>query len=97
TGRGHVRARGRASNARARADAAGGCARARDARSSGTPWRVATGAAGRSRGRDRSGSAMTNAIEIERLCYRAGRAFEIKDLDLHVPRGAIYGFLGPNG
>jgi len=40
---------------------------------------------------------MSNAIEIERLCYRAGRAFEIKDLDLHVARGAIYGFLGPNG
>jgi len=40
---------------------------------------------------------MTNAIEIQRLCYRAGRTFEIKDLDLHVPPGAIYGFLGPNG
>jgi ABC-type multidrug transport system ATPase subunit len=39
---------------------------------------------------------MTNAIEIQRLCYRAGRTFEIKDLDLHVPDGAIYGFLGPS-
>jgi ABC-2 type transport system ATP-binding protein len=40
---------------------------------------------------------MTNAIEIEKLHYRAGRTFEIKDLDLTVPVGAIYGFLGPNG
>lgn len=40
---------------------------------------------------------MTNAIEIERLHYRIGKAFEIKQLDLHVPTGSIYGFLGPNG
>src|SRR5437667_171335 len=40
---------------------------------------------------------MSNAIEIHQLHYRAGRTFEIKDLDLSVPSGAIYGFLGPNG
>ena len=40
---------------------------------------------------------MTNAIEIHNLRYRAGKAFEIRDLELHVPHGAIYGFLGPNG
>src|SRR3989449_5386970 len=40
---------------------------------------------------------MTNDIEIHQLHYRAGRAFEIKQLDLNVPLGAIYGFLGPNG
>jgi ABC-2 type transport system ATP-binding protein len=40
---------------------------------------------------------MTNAIEIHDLRYRAGRTFEIKDLTLTVPAGAIYGFLGPNG
>jgi ABC-type multidrug transport system ATPase subunit len=40
---------------------------------------------------------MTNAIEIRQLHYRAGRAFEIKQLDLNVPPGAVYGFLGPNG
>lgn len=40
---------------------------------------------------------MTNAIEIDRLHYRAGRSFEISGLDLHVPAGSIYGFLGPNG
>jgi len=40
---------------------------------------------------------MSNAIEIHQLHYRAGRTFEIKDLDLSVPAGAIYGFRGPNG
>jgi ABC-2 type transport system ATP-binding protein len=40
---------------------------------------------------------MSNAIEIERLSYRAGKTFAIEDLDLHVPTGSIYGFLGPNG
>ena len=40
---------------------------------------------------------MTDAIQIERLHYRAGENFEIKELDLHVPSGSIYGFLGPNG
>lgn len=40
---------------------------------------------------------MTHAIAIEGLRYRAGKAFEITNLDLHVPTGSIYGFLGPNG
>lgn len=40
---------------------------------------------------------MTNAVEIRDLGYRAGRKFELKDLNLHVPTGSIYGFLGPNG
>jgi len=40
---------------------------------------------------------MTNAIEIRQLHYRAGRAFQLRQLDLNVPSGAIYGFLGPNG
>jgi len=40
---------------------------------------------------------MTNAIQLDRLCYRVGKAFAITDLDLHVPAGSIYGFLGPNG
>jgi ABC-2 type transport system ATP-binding protein len=39
---------------------------------------------------------MSHAIEIERLHYRAG-SFELKEVDLHVPTGSIYGFLGPNG
>jgi ABC-2 type transport system ATP-binding protein len=40
---------------------------------------------------------MNQAIEIQGLHYRAGKAFEIEQLDLHVPAGSIYGFLGPNG
>jgi ABC-2 type transport system ATP-binding protein len=40
---------------------------------------------------------MSNAIEIRGLAWRPGDAFAIQDLDLTVPRGAIYGFLGPNG
>jgi ABC-2 type transport system ATP-binding protein len=43
---------------------------------------------------------MTLAIETKGLHYRAGRganAFHISHLDLHVPEGAVYGFLGPNG
>ncbi|PYP72240.1 MAG: ABC transporter ATP-binding protein [Gemmatimonadetes bacterium] len=40
---------------------------------------------------------MTNAIELEHLRYHPGKGFEIRDLDLHVPAGSIYGFLGPNG
>jgi ABC-2 type transport system ATP-binding protein len=40
---------------------------------------------------------MPNAIEVRGLNYRAGRDFEIRDMDLNVPAGSIYGFLGPNG
>ncbi|HEY6209373.1 MAG TPA: ABC transporter ATP-binding protein [Gemmatimonadales bacterium] len=40
---------------------------------------------------------MNHAIETQQLHYRAGKTFEIKNLDLHVARGSIYGFLGPNG
>lgn len=40
---------------------------------------------------------MTLAIQTQGLGYRAGKQFAIRDLDLHVPAGAIYGFLGPNG
>jgi ABC-2 type transport system ATP-binding protein len=43
---------------------------------------------------------MNFAIETRNLAYRAGRgrkAFEIPDLNLHIPEGAVYGFLGPNG
>jgi ABC-2 type transport system ATP-binding protein len=40
---------------------------------------------------------MSNAIEIRRLHYRAGKSFELRDLALAVPEGSIYGFLGPNG
>lgn len=40
---------------------------------------------------------MTYAIETRGLRYRAGKTFEIQNLDLRVPGGSIYGFLGPNG
>lgn len=40
---------------------------------------------------------MNDAIVIEQLRYRVGKRFAITDLDLHVPAGSIYGFLGPNG
>jgi len=40
---------------------------------------------------------MTNAIETRGLRYRPGKGFELSDLNLHVPAGSVYGFLGPNG
>jgi ABC-2 type transport system ATP-binding protein len=40
---------------------------------------------------------MSNAIETRQLTCRASRTFAIHDLDLNVPSGSIYGFLGPNG
>src|SRR5688572_13615072 len=40
---------------------------------------------------------MKKAIEINGLTYRAGESFAIRNLDVNVPAGSIYGFLGPNG
>ena len=40
---------------------------------------------------------MSNAIEIRGLHHRLSTTFEISDLTLSTPSGAIYGFLGPNG
>ena len=40
---------------------------------------------------------MSNAVETSALRYSPGGGFSISGLDLHVPAGAIYGFLGPNG
>jgi ABC-2 type transport system ATP-binding protein len=40
---------------------------------------------------------MTNAIEIRGLYWSPGSDFSIEGLDLTVPQGSIYGFLGPNG
>ena len=40
---------------------------------------------------------MDHAIELDNVSYRAGSAFAINNLDLSVPQGSIYGFLGPNG
>jgi ABC-2 type transport system ATP-binding protein len=41
-----------------------------------------------------------NAVETDKLNYSAGRgdkAFHLSNLSMHVPRGAVYGFLGANG
>lgn len=38
-----------------------------------------------------------NLIETHGLCKQYGKAMRVKDLELRVPAGAIYGFLGPNG
>ena len=40
---------------------------------------------------------MTHAIRTRDLSYSAGAHFEIQNLSLTVPAGAVYGFLGPNG
>ena len=40
---------------------------------------------------------MTHAIRTRDLSYRAGAHFDIRDLSVTVPAGAVYGFLGPNG
>ena len=40
---------------------------------------------------------MGNAIEIRGLSWRPGKSFALRELDLSVPEGSIYGFLGPNG
>ncbi len=38
-----------------------------------------------------------SVIRLSGVTYRAGRDFAIQNLSLAVPRGAVYGFLGPNG
>lgn len=40
---------------------------------------------------------MSAAIALRGLAWRASRQFEIRDLEMNVPTGAIYGFLGANG
>jgi ABC-2 type transport system ATP-binding protein len=40
---------------------------------------------------------MTNAIETRELGYSPGGGFALTDLNLAVPTGSVYGFLGPNG
>jgi ABC-2 type transport system ATP-binding protein len=40
---------------------------------------------------------MTFAIETRGLQYKPSKTFELREVSLHVPAGAIYGFLGPNG
>jgi ABC-2 type transport system ATP-binding protein len=40
---------------------------------------------------------MTHSIETSNLRFSIGTLFSVSDLSLHVPQGAVYGFLGPNG
>jgi ABC-2 type transport system ATP-binding protein len=40
---------------------------------------------------------VSHAIRTHALGYRAGRHFALRQVAMNVPRGAIYGFLGPNG
>jgi len=40
---------------------------------------------------------MTNAIEVRGLGWSPRGSFQLRDLDISVPEGSIYGFLGPNG
>src|ERR1051325_5654580 len=40
---------------------------------------------------------MDNAIELKRLTKTFGPTVAVNDLDLTIPRGALYGFIGPNG
>lgn len=39
---------------------------------------------------------MSDAIELRGVSYRVGD-FALEDVSLTVPRGSVYGFLGPNG
>lgn len=40
---------------------------------------------------------MSDVITTTGLCKRYGKILGVKDLDLKVPEGVVYGFLGPNG
>jgi ABC-2 type transport system ATP-binding protein len=40
---------------------------------------------------------MSDAIIVRNVTYRAGKEFAIRDLQMTVPTGSVYGFLGPNG
>jgi len=40
---------------------------------------------------------VNSAIELKDVSWRAGGAFELRNVSLNVPTGSIYGFLGPNG
>ena len=40
---------------------------------------------------------MTEAIRLNNVCKTFGATKAVTDLDLVIPRGALYGFIGPNG
>ena len=36
-------------------------------------------------------------IETNNLCKKSGSIYRVKDLNLQIPEGLVFGFLGPNG
>jgi ABC-2 type transport system ATP-binding protein len=40
---------------------------------------------------------MNDAIQLKSVCKTFGTTKAVTDLDLAIPRGALYGFIGPNG
>ena len=38
-----------------------------------------------------------NAVEMEGICKSFGKVQAVRDLDMAIPPGVVYGFLGPNG
>jgi len=40
---------------------------------------------------------MSDAILLQKVCKSFGATKAVADLDLAIPRGALYGFIGPNG
>lgn len=36
-------------------------------------------------------------IETNNLCKKSGNSYRVKNLNLQIPEGVVYGFLGPNG
>src|ERR1051325_2871761 len=42
-------------------------------------------------------TAMSDAIRLQNVCKTFGPTRAVTDMDLAIPRGALYGFIGPNG
>ena len=40
---------------------------------------------------------MQTVIETEALCKQYGPHTAVDHVELHVPQGCVYGFIGPNG
>ncbi len=36
-------------------------------------------------------------LQIQDLCKKYGKFQAVKDLTLHIPKGDLFGFVGPNG
>ena len=36
-------------------------------------------------------------LEIKKLCKKFGKFHALNGLDIHIPKGSLYGFVGPNG